>query len=55
LTGLWQIRRTRQPMKDFQEWITYDTEYVKNMSFALDAKICWQTFLRMGAKFGEQF
>ncbi|MEA3224749.1 MAG: sugar transferase, partial [Planctomycetota bacterium] len=26
ITGLWQVHRTREPMKDFQEWIHYDTE-----------------------------
>ena len=31
LTGLWQICRTRQPAKDFQEWIYYDTRYVRNL------------------------
>jgi lipopolysaccharide/colanic/teichoic acid biosynthesis glycosyltransferase len=55
ITGLWQVKRTREPMKDFQEWIYYDTEYVKHLSFWLDMKICWETFVRMLGKFGEQF
>ena len=55
VTGLWQVKRTRQPMKDFQEWIIYDTEYVKNLSFWQDVKICWETFLKMLGKFAEQF
>lgn len=55
VTGLWQVNRTRQAMKDFQEWIYYDTEYVRNLSFRLDVKTCWDTFLRMLGKFIEQF
>ena len=29
VTGLWQVRRTRRPGLDFQEWIKYDLEYVE--------------------------
>lgn len=45
LTGLWQIKRTRRRGCDFQEWIKYDLEYVEKMSWGLDLKIIWQTFL----------
>ncbi len=55
ITGLWQVCRTRQPMKDFQEWIHYDTEYVRNTSFRLDAWICWQTVKKMVMNFARQF
>jgi lipopolysaccharide/colanic/teichoic acid biosynthesis glycosyltransferase len=47
ITGLWQICRTRVPGKDFQEWIHYDTEYVKRLSLKMDLWICWQTMKRM--------
>lgn len=40
ITGLWQVRRTRAPGVDFQEWIRYDMEYVERASFWLDLKIC---------------
>jgi lipopolysaccharide/colanic/teichoic acid biosynthesis glycosyltransferase len=43
LTGLWQIRRTRAPMADFQEWIRWDLEYVQRRSWSLDLWIIWRT------------
>jgi lipopolysaccharide/colanic/teichoic acid biosynthesis glycosyltransferase len=55
LTGLWQVCRTRQPMKDFQEWIHYDIEYVRNLSMGLDLWICWQTAKKMFHNFVRQF
>ena len=55
ITGLWQVCRTRQPMKDFQEWIYYDIKYVKNLSFKTDLWICWQTVKKMMKNFIEQF
>ena len=55
ITGLWQISRTRQPMKDFQEWIRYDTEYVRNMSLKSDIWICWQTVKQLAGNFIDQF
>jgi len=55
ITGLWQINRTREPMQDFQEWIQYDTEYIRRLSFTLDIKICFRTFLQMLGKFTEKF
>ena len=45
VTGLWQVKRTRRRGCDFQEWIKYDIEYVENISWALDLKILWQTFV----------
>jgi len=39
ITGLWQVMRTREPGKDFQEWIRYDIDYVRRMGPWLDFKI----------------
>ncbi len=55
LTGLWQIKRTRQPLRDFQEWVHYDTEYVSNMSFKFDLWICWKTALLLIRDFFNKF
>ena len=43
ITGLWQVMRTRQQGRDFQEWIKYDIEYVENISLLLDLRILWKT------------
>jgi lipopolysaccharide/colanic/teichoic acid biosynthesis glycosyltransferase len=43
ITGLWQVKRTRQRGLDFQEWIRYDIEYVEKVSFWLDLWILWRT------------
>jgi lipopolysaccharide/colanic/teichoic acid biosynthesis glycosyltransferase len=55
ITGLWQVCRTREPMKDFQEWIYYDTKYVRNMSLKMDLWICWRTARQMAKNFIKQF
>ncbi len=55
ITGLWQLLRTREPLRDFQEWIHYDIDYVKRVSARVDMWICWKTFLQMLGKFAEQF
>ncbi len=55
ITGLWQIFRTRQPMKDFQEWIHHDTEYVRNLSLKMDLWICWKTTKKLFDNFISQF
>jgi lipopolysaccharide/colanic/teichoic acid biosynthesis glycosyltransferase len=47
VTGLWQIRRTREPETDFQEWIRYDLEYVQHESWKLDIWILFQTIKRV--------
>jgi lipopolysaccharide/colanic/teichoic acid biosynthesis glycosyltransferase len=41
MTGLWQIkgRETGQ----FADWVTYDTEYVKNRNIFLDVEIIFKT------------
>lgn len=43
VTGLWQVRRTREPLTDFQEWIRYDLEYVRHYTFARDIRIIFET------------
>jgi lipopolysaccharide/colanic/teichoic acid biosynthesis glycosyltransferase len=43
ITGLWQVKRTRELGADFQEWIKYDIEYVEHASFSLDMIILMQT------------
>lgn len=43
ITGLWQVRRTREPLTDFQEWIRYDLEYVKHQSLGRDIAIIIET------------
>jgi len=43
ITGLWQLRRTREPGLDFQEWIRYDIEYVEKAGFGLDLWILLST------------
>ncbi len=55
ITGLWQICRTRQPMRDFQEWIHYDTEYVRNLSLRMDLWISWKTIKKLFDNFISQF
>ena len=55
ITGLWQVYRTREPMKDFQEWIHYDSEYVRNLSLKMDLGICWKTVKKLLGNFINQF
>ena len=55
ITGLWQVCRTRQLMKDFQEWIHYDTRYVRDLSLKMDLWICWQTAKKLVKNFVSQF
>jgi lipopolysaccharide/colanic/teichoic acid biosynthesis glycosyltransferase len=55
VTGLWQVCRTRQPMKDFQEWIYYDTKYVRDLSLKIDLWICWKTTKKLLKEFFSQF
>ncbi|MGI9014875.1 MAG: sugar transferase [Phycisphaerales bacterium] len=47
ITGLWQVERTRQPGRDFQEWIRYDMEYVRRQSFLLDLSIIARTAINI--------
>lgn len=55
ITGLWQLHRTREPMRDFQEWIHYDTMYVRNLSLKTDLVTCWQTAMKLLDNFISQF
>jgi len=55
ITGLWQLYRTREPMRDFQEWIHYDTMYVRNLSLRMDLMTCWQTAKKLLDSFISQF
>jgi len=55
ITGLWQVCRTREQGKDFQEWIYYDTRYIRELSPRLDLWICWRTILKMARNFIKQF
>jgi lipopolysaccharide/colanic/teichoic acid biosynthesis glycosyltransferase len=50
ITGLWQIRRTRQSGTDFQEWIKYDIEYVEKRTWGLDLWIIWKTVAQVFRK-----
>ena len=50
VTGLWQVRSTREPETDFQEWIMYDLEYVQHHSLARDLRIIVQTLRRMASR-----
>jgi lipopolysaccharide/colanic/teichoic acid biosynthesis glycosyltransferase len=43
ITGLWQLKRTREPGEDFQEWIKYDIEYVQKASLEFDFMILVRT------------
>ena len=47
ITGLWQVERSREAGKDFQEWIVYDIRYVETMCWSLDIKIILRTILKM--------
>ncbi len=44
ITGLWQVSRSPDRKNDFQEWIYYDTEYARRISFRLDLAIVFRTF-----------
>lgn len=43
ITGLWQVSRQRGGETDFQEWIYYDVQYVKQQSLWLDLKVLFKT------------
>jgi len=55
ITGLWQVCRTRLQGRDFQEWIYYDTKYVKNISLSLDLKIFFKTVKKLINSFIAHF
>lgn len=43
ITGLWQLKRTREPGEDFQEWIKYDIQYVLRANLWMDIVILART------------
>jgi len=45
ITGTWQVYRSREEGKDFQEWIRYDIRYVEKMGWRMDASILIRTIL----------
>jgi lipopolysaccharide/colanic/teichoic acid biosynthesis glycosyltransferase len=47
ISGLWQVSRTRRSGQDFQEWIHFDIEYVRNMSFRQDLLIFVRTIRKL--------
>ncbi len=51
ISGLWQISRTRKSGQDFQEWIHFDIEYVKNMSWRQDMLIFAKTLKELITNF----
>lgn len=55
ITGMWQVKRTRESSMDFQEWIRYDTEYVRRISFRTDVWICYKTAQMLISRFLDQF
>jgi lipopolysaccharide/colanic/teichoic acid biosynthesis glycosyltransferase len=55
ITGLWQICRTRLSGRDFQEWIYFDTKYIRELSLKMDLWICRQTALKMIKNFAAWF
>lgn len=55
ITGLWQVCRTRRNSMDFQEWVYYDTSYIKNLSFGMDLRICLKTAQKLIGNFLDQF
>jgi len=55
ITGLWQIKRTREPSKDFQEWVKYDLKYIRKISFWTDLSICFKTAIALVNIFLKQF
>jgi len=50
VTGLWQVKRSREPGKDFQEWIRYDIHYVENASWKMDLYVLYRTGLMLAGK-----
>ncbi len=55
ITGLWQVSRTRTKNRDFQEWVYYDTQYVKKISLKMDLFICLKTVKKLINDFVDQF
>ncbi|MBN1123695.1 MAG: sugar transferase [Sedimentisphaerales bacterium] len=54
ITGLWQLCRTRDTSRDFQEWVLYDTQYVRHLSIKTDLWIAWKTAQKLVNGFIDQ-
>jgi lipopolysaccharide/colanic/teichoic acid biosynthesis glycosyltransferase len=52
ISCLWQVSG-RNEIKDFDEWLRLDLEYIATWSFALDLKICVLTIREMLAGSGR--
>ena len=55
ITGLWQVMRTRAVSQDFQEWLKYDTDYIKDIRLHKDIWICWATIKQIAKRTIQQF
>lgn len=55
ITGLWQVSHSRVRTNDFQEWIGYDTQYVRRLSLGLDLLITAKTVRILLAGFARLF
>jgi lipopolysaccharide/colanic/teichoic acid biosynthesis glycosyltransferase len=55
ISGLWQVSHSRVRTNDFQEWIAYDTEYVRDLSLGLDLLITAKTVKILLAGFARLF
>lgn len=53
ITGLWQVCRHSRSGGDFHQWISYDLQYVRHMSFWVDLKIVAATFIALGTRKGH--
>ncbi len=53
ITGLWQVCRHSRSGGDFHQWISYDLQYVRHMSFWVDVKILAATFIAITSRKGH--
>ena len=53
ITGLWQVCRHSRNGGDFHQWISYDMEYVRHMSFWVDVKIIAATVIAIAGRQGH--
>lgn len=53
ITGMWQVSG-RSNIKDFEEVVRLDTEYIQNWSFRLDLKIIGKTITSVLKKEGAE-
>jgi lipopolysaccharide/colanic/teichoic acid biosynthesis glycosyltransferase len=50
VTGLWQVCRHNRSESDFHQWIYYDLQYVRHMSFWVDVKIVIATVITLAGR-----